>query len=98
MPKDVKNSSEPVDETYYPHLKRSIILNLLFDDTEYPTVEAMDFRMKPFTAIDRNLGLYNPIMYASDFWVLRKHITELNLTSIHELVHGKNISDEVKEE
>ena len=35
-------------------------------------------------------------MYASDFWVLSKHLVELNDTSIYELIHGKN-KTEVKE-
>lgn len=43
-------------------------------------------------AIDTKLGIYHPLSYLSDFWVLRKNLYELNSTSIHELVHGKNVT------
>jgi len=41
MPKDATNASEPVDETFYPHLKREINLHVVTDSSVYPNIEAI---------------------------------------------------------
>lgn len=102
MPKDAEDTNkEPEDNTYYPHLKRQIYLNLIYDESVYRSMEEVDWRIKNYMSFDSGIGTYTPVLYVSDFWHLRKHLTELNETSIHELIHGKNkteLSNSTEEE
>ena len=47
MPKDKEETVEE-DDTYYPHLKRFIDLNLVADNTIYPDLENIHQFVKPY--------------------------------------------------
>jgi hypothetical protein len=51
--------------------------------------------IKPFMQVDFQSGTFNPIMYASDFWVLQKNMILLNDTNI-DILSGK-VKPEPKE-
>jgi hypothetical protein len=90
MPKDAENESEKEeDKTFYPHLKRFLNLNLVTDHVVYDESMSMVHEfVKPFMQVDYTSGTYNPIMYASDFWVLQKNMILLNDTNI-DILSGK---------
>ena len=64
-----------LDTNWYPYLKPAISVYLVYDDTWY----ASDFsNVSPFVhnylASDQTYGIYLPITYPSDFWVLIKNL------------------------
>jgi hypothetical protein len=97
MPKDVDAEAEKEeDKTFYPHLKRFLNLNLVTDNTIYDeNMSLVHEFVKPFLQVDKSYGVYNPIMYASDFWVLQKNMILLNDTNI-DILSGK-VKPEPKE-
>ena len=67
LPKDIQ--TEPEDNTYYPHLKREIYLNLLYDDDIYDSsLQKVDWRIAPYLPYDMSVGSYSPVLNPSDFW------------------------------
>ena len=97
MPKDADAEPEKEeDKTFYPHLKRFLNLNLVTDNTIYDeNMSLVHEFVKPFLQVDKIYGVYNPIMYASDFWVLQKNMILLNDTNI-DILSGK-VKPEPKE-
>ena len=71
MPKEKQEEVE-VDETYYPHIKREINFHMVCDTRVYHNLEEIlpHTRKYLFPTVDRSLGLYAPILYISDFWLL----------------------------
>jgi len=84
MPKDVDDS--PKDLTYYPHLKRQIDLHVVTDSQVYPDIEVIPWQLRMHLLADSRIGTFDPIIYPSDFWHLKKHLTLLNDTSMDTLV------------
>ena len=44
--------------------------------------------------IDRQLGLFTPILYVSDFWHLLKDLTLLDQTNVEKVIAGNLTIDE----
>lgn len=86
MPKEKENPDEPKDETFYPHLKREINLHIVTDSSVYPDFEPIPWQLRMHLMHDSRLGTFDPVVYPSDFWHLKKHLLLLNETSIEKLV------------
>ena len=81
MPKE-KSDSEEVDETYYPHLKREINFHMVCDTSIYKSVQQIHPLLHQHFSIDHVLGLYEPILYVSDFWHMQRDLIMLEEESI----------------
>lgn len=76
-------SEEATDLKYLPHLKPAVSLYLIYDDSAYMTrFEDANVYLRSYLGGDQSLGLFYPILYASDFWVLRKELQVLNSTDL----------------
>jgi len=65
-----------LDTIWYPYLKPAVSAYLVYDDTWYLSDMS---NVSPFIfnhlAMEATYGIYLPITYPSDFWVLKKHLT-----------------------
>ena len=72
-------SDEPEDDTFYPHWKPTIDMNLIYDTTSYKRDSgSMPKELMHFLTVDPELQAYEPILYMSDFWCLNKYLVPLN--------------------
>ena len=54
-------------------------MHLVYDDYVYKKGLAdANIYLRQVLQSDTTLGLYHPVVYPSDFWVLRKHLLPLN--------------------
>lgn len=72
--------AEPDDDTFYPHWKPVIDLNLIHETTAYTKTGDIPRELYSYLQVDFDTYTYQPIMYMSDFWVLKKHMIQLNET------------------
>jgi hypothetical protein len=81
-PKKAEQEQDPDEDHFYPHWKHHIDINLVCDDSLYnksgsiPSEIAKAFRGK----IDWGTNTYQPIIYLSDWWLLKKDMRALNDT------------------
>ena len=78
MPASVEDSEEEVDLTYYPYLKQEINLHLVCDTSAYESRRSLMPTVAHLFSFDHWLGLYDPIVYLSDFWVLMRDLILLD--------------------
>jgi len=74
------NNDTKDDDNVYPHWKTLIDLNLIFDATFYNTNGPMPSEMARVLKVDWDTMSYAPIIYMSDFWLLKKNMVLLNDT------------------
>jgi len=64
------------DDKFYPHWKQEIYLNVICDHTTYAKNAMHTGAMPPAVAanlkVDDAVDAYEPILYLSDFWHLKK--------------------------
>ncbi len=61
-----------------PHVGALIV----YDDVDYTLrLENAGTHYKPYLQIDHMLGLYYPVLYLSDFWILKKEYLLVNFTN-----------------
>ena len=70
-----KNEAEVV-----PHWKREIYVNLVTDNTPYSKTGGIPSEVAKNLQVDWNIDAYEPIIYMSDFWLLKRDMIELNDT------------------
>ena len=76
LPAEIESEKDP---NYYPYLKPALSLHAVFDETDYTmSMSNGNPFLQPFMSWDKQWGLYSPIMYASDFWNLRKSLRPLD--------------------
>ena len=63
-----------------PHWKKEIYINLVADNTPYPKTGGIPSEVSKNLKIDWNIEAYEPIIYMSDFWLLKRDMVELNDT------------------
>lgn len=63
-----------------PHWKREIYVNLVTDNTPYPKVGGIPSEVSKNLKVDWRIDAYEPIIYMSDFWLLKRDMVELNDT------------------
>lgn len=64
-------------------MKPFVNLYLVYDDEVYKTTfQDANLYLQRHLRGDDSLGIYLPISYASDFWVLRKQLNVLNTTDL----------------
>ena len=64
-------------------MKPFVDLYLVYDDKGYKTTfQDANLYLQRHLRGDDSLGIYLPITYASDFWVLRKQLNALNTTDL----------------
>lgn len=83
---DGAKSDKGKDDKFYPHWKREIYLNVICDHTTYAKNAMHTGAMPPAVAanlkVDDAVDAYEPILYVSDFWHLKKDYVQLNDTLI----------------
>ena len=71
MPKEkAAEGDEEKDETYYPHLKREINFHVVCDHSIYKDMRQLNPLVARWFTFDPVVGLFDPILYVSDFWHL----------------------------
>ena len=72
------------DDQLHPHWKRELYLNVICDHTKYAKNAMHTGAMPPAVAanlkVDDAVDAYEPILYLSDFWHLKKDYVQLNDT------------------
>lgn len=85
QPKKKKNEDDEKENEWLPHWKKEININLVADHNNYPTNVAgsippeISKSLKPHWD-QRQIKGYEPIIYVSDFWCLKKDMMLLNDT------------------
>lgn len=81
-----EEDKDDVDKTYYPYFKPEIYVYLVLDTTSY-TSNSFPPPVANAVKLDFDTMTYDPIIYLSDYWVLKKNlilvnetVPELNLT------------------
>lgn len=69
-----EEQAEAEDETYYPYLKQKLNMHLIYDTTIYKDRYGVHPHLNSLFKIDTTLGLYDPILFLSDFWVLTRDL------------------------
>ena len=86
MPKEKTTEDEAdKDETYYPHLKREIYFNVICDHSIYKDLRAVNPLVARWFRVDHMLGLFEPILYVSDFWHLKRDLILLDKEAIERI-------------
>jgi hypothetical protein len=78
LPKEKVNNTE--EEDYAIFWKPSIYVNLVYDTSKYKRDGQMPAEVASNLKIDWINYAYEPIIYLSDFWVLKKDMPILNDT------------------
>lgn len=82
-----EEDDENADKTYYPYLKQLLNLHVVCDTSVYESKASFPpnvyHLLKP--GVDRYLGLYRPIVYLSDFWVLMRDLIIIDAESIERI-------------
>lgn len=79
MPTDKSQEDKVKDLNYYPYFKPAISAHLVFDRNEYSIdYEDVSPFLLPYLKLDLTYGIYLPLIYASDFWVLKKHLIQVD--------------------
>ena len=79
MPASIQDSEEEEEDlTYYPYLKQEINLHLVCDTSAYESRRSLMPNVAHLFSLDHWLGLYDPIVYLSDFWVLMRDLILLD--------------------
>ena len=55
-------------------------MNLIYDNTPYQKDGTMPSEVAQALKVDWKKGTYQPIIYLSDFWILKKHLIPINDT------------------
>jgi hypothetical protein len=86
QPKEEKQDEED-DGKYFPYFKPQLYLYLVYDNTAYQMPQGPPPQIKDKFKIHYETNMYEPIIYLSDYWVLKKDlvlvnetVSELNLT------------------
>ena len=78
-----KKVEDPTEDKFVPHFLPAIDINLLFDNMIYSKNSPMSPELMAHMKIVH--GLYEPIIYLSDFWNLKKNMVALNSTLVSEI-------------
>ena len=73
---------EEIDENYYPFWQQELYINLLVEHQKYPKGNSavVPPEIAKALKIDFEKNSYEPIIYLSDFWNLKKNMFQLNDT------------------
>jgi len=73
---EAKSEEKEKDDKFYPHWKRELYLNVICDHSTYAKNAMHTGAMPPAVAanlkVDDAVDAYEPILYLSDFWHLKK--------------------------
>lgn len=80
--KPTSEDSDSEEDFYYPHWKHQIDINLICDDSLYNVTAAIPSEISRGLRgkIDWQTATYEPIIYLSDFWLLKKDLRAMNDT------------------
>ena len=86
MPKEkAAEDDEDKDDTYYPHLKREINFHVVCDHSIYKDMRQVNPLVARQFIVDHHLGMYEPILYVSDFWHLQRDLILLDQESLERI-------------
>lgn len=85
-----KNKTEMANEPYLPYLKKEINAHLICDQTVYKDRTAFSPLIYYSMSFDDKLGLYDPILYLSDFWYLRRDLILMDQTAVERIKSVKS--------
>lgn len=71
---------EKSNDEVKPHWKNEIYVNVVADNTPYPKQGGIPSEVSKNLKIDWRIDAYEPIIYMSDFWLLKRDLVELNDT------------------
>ena len=75
-------SDEEEDLTYNPYLKQELHLHVVYDTTVYKDRGSLIPMTANYYHFDEQLGMYDPIVYLSDFWVLNRDLVHVDQENI----------------
>jgi hypothetical protein len=75
-----KKDDDPKQDKFVPHWKTEINMNLVADDNRHEFKRGMPPEISKNIVVDWESTTYLPIVYLSDFWLLKKHMVPLNET------------------
>ena len=64
----------------FPHWKPEIFLYLVVDQNPYTYPSGIPAQFSKVLKVDKLRGLYEPIVYPSDFWLLNNRFQPINAT------------------
>lgn len=67
-------AEEEEDLTYYPYLKQELHLHVVHDTTVYKDRGSLIPMTQNYYHFDDQLGMYDPVVLLSDFWVLNRDL------------------------
>lgn len=85
MPEEIETGQAALDaedETYYPYFKQELNLHVIHDKTVYKDSKGFVPLVAHLSRFDGKIGIYNPIMYLSDFWHLMRDLVLIDEESI----------------
>ena len=75
MPPGKDDEDAEIDQTYYPYLKQELNLHVVCDTSVYESRASFPPAVGHLIRSNSGeLGLYDPIVYLSDFWVLMRDL------------------------
>lgn len=78
--KEDTDNEEAKDDKYYPHFKKELFLYLLYDPQMYEYPNGVIPQVAPYLKLDFDTMCYHPIIYLSDYWLLKKDLVMINET------------------
>lgn len=79
LPAEKKVESEDAaDEKYVPFIKQELNLHIVYDNSIYKSRQEFIPMIASFYNVEQTLGMYEPIVYLSDFWVLMRDLILLD--------------------
>jgi len=78
MPQEKKEGDSEEDEKYFPYMKQELHLHVLCDTSVYKDRTQLIPMIQHLYKIDSTLGMYDPVIYLSDFWVLIRDLILLD--------------------
>lgn len=78
--KDKKKEQQAEDDLVVPHWQPEFYFNVIYDQSVYDLQGTMPSEVAAKLRIDWTVYAYQPIIWISDFWNLKKHMVPLNST------------------
>ena len=82
-----KQNEDPNVDSYFPHWKNTIDINLVCDFMKYSLKGGIPSEIAANLRVDWDIYAYDPIVYMSDFWMLKK-----NMIALNESIEGKTLN------
>lgn len=87
---DIVNDNDSEDDNestkfWLPYFKPNVTINIVDDYSRYGAYKAPP-QVSPYLNVDLKTGLYEPIVFVNDFWLLKDKYSQINGTSVESTV------------